>query len=76
MPIPIRTIEVSGESEQSWEDAAALAVKALGRQLVKNIDSLHLESSDGHGPHRGRYEVEARISLKWKRLEPSLRIAG
>lgn len=76
MPIPVRVIEVREESERSWEDAAARAVSALGRQLVKNIESLHLESSDGHGPDDGHYQVEAKISLTWRRLEQRVRIAG
>jgi flavin-binding protein dodecin len=79
MPIPMRVIEVREESENSWEDAAARAVVVLGRQLVKNIDSLNFESSrEGgeHGPESGRYQVEAKIFLSWKRLDRRVRIAG
>jgi hypothetical protein len=79
MPVPVREIEVREESEKSWEDAAARAVVALGRQLLKNIDSLNFENSrehDGRGVEDGRYLVEAKISLSWSRLDRSHRIAG
>ena len=79
MPIPMRVIEVREESERSWEDAAARAVVALGRQLVKNIDSLNFESAreeNGHGVACRRYVVEAKISLSWSRLDRRQRIAG
>lgn len=77
MPIvPIREIEVREGSDQSWEDAAARAVHTVGRELVKNLDSLHLESPAGNGPDHGHYEVEVKIALRWKRLEPRVRIAG
>jgi flavin-binding protein dodecin len=79
MPIPMRVIEVREESERSWADAAARAVVALGRQLVKNIGSLNVEKSregEDHGPESGRYQVEAKISLSWKRLGRRVRTAG
>lgn len=65
----VRIIEIDAESDRSWEDAASEAVRDLGRQLLKNIDSLHAEFLDrkreeGEMP---RYRIEARISLSWSR---------
>jgi hypothetical protein len=79
MPIPMCVIDVREESERSWEDAAARAIVVLGRQLVKNIDSLNFETSregDDQSPGRSRYEVEVKISLSRKRLDRRVRIAG
>lgn len=77
MPVPV-VIEVREESERSWEDAAARAVVVLGRQLVKNIDSLHFDHSrqeDDRSPRNARYCVEASVSLTRTRLDQRRRIA-
>jgi hypothetical protein len=46
---------------------------------VKNFGSLNVEKSregEDHGPESGRYQVEAKISLSWKRLDRRVRTAG
>ncbi|HEU5250528.1 MAG TPA: hypothetical protein VFW15_11130 [Thermoanaerobaculia bacterium] len=77
MSVPV-VIEVREESERSWEDAAARAVVALGRQLVKNIDSLNFDHSrqeSDRSARNGRYCVEASVSLTRTRLDQRRRIA-
>lgn len=77
MSVPV-VIEVREESERSWEDAAARAVVVLGRQLVKNIDSLKFDHSRQEGdrsPGNGRYCVEVSVSLTRTRLDQQRRIA-
>jgi dodecin len=74
----VRTIEVEAESEKGWEDAAALAVVNLGRQLLKSIHSIHLEdlrAGDDNAAMLG-YRVEAKISLSRSRPTPALPTAA
>ena len=78
MSFPTRMIEVREESERGWEDAAARAVVNLGHELIKNIDSLNLDSSretDDHREQGRRYLVEASISLTCGPVAERSRIA-
>jgi dodecin len=73
----LRMIEVEGESETSWEDAAAQAVEKLGRQLLGNINSIHADDLRGNkGDGKAlRYRVEVRVSLSCSQpaLAPAIR---
>jgi dodecin len=60
----LKVIEVLAESEKSWEDAAAEAVKRGGKTL-KNIRSIYIANFEGkvEGNRIVRYRVNAKISF-------------
>lgn len=60
----LKVIEVLAESEKSWEDAAADAVKRAAK-TVKNIQSIYIEHFEAkvEGNRVVRYRVNAKISF-------------
>lgn len=61
----LKVIEVLAQSEKSWEDAAAEAVKQAAKTL-KNIRSIYIEHFEAtvEGNKITRYRVNAKISFK------------
>ncbi len=61
----VKVIEVLAESEKSWEDAAAEAVKEAAKTL-KNIRSIYIENFEAKVERNKivRYRVNAKISFK------------
>ena len=61
----LKVIEVLAQSEKSWEDAAAEAVKQAAKTL-KNIRSIYIENFEAtvEGNKIARYRVNAKISFK------------
>ncbi|HSP93815.1 MAG TPA: dodecin family protein [Thermoanaerobaculia bacterium] len=61
----LKVIEVLAQSEKSWEDAAAEAVKQAAKTL-KNIRSIYIEHFEAtvEGNKIARYRVNAKISFK------------
>jgi hypothetical protein len=60
----LKVIEVLAESEKSWEDAAAEAVKRAAKTL-KNIRSIYIENFEAkvEGDRVVRYRVNGKISF-------------
>jgi hypothetical protein len=60
----LKVIEVLAESEKSWEDAAAEAVKRAAKTL-KNIRSIYIENFEAkvEGNRVVRYRVNGKISF-------------
>ena len=60
----LKVIEVLAESEKSWEDAAAEAVKRASKTL-KNIRSIYIENFEAkvEGNRVVRYRINAKISF-------------
>ena len=60
----LKVIEVLAESEKSWEDAAAEAVKRATKTL-KNIKSIYIENFEAkvEGNRIARYRVNGKISF-------------
>jgi flavin-binding protein dodecin len=60
----LKVIEVLAESEKSWEDAAAEAVKRASKTL-KNIRSIYIENFEAkvEGDRVVRYRVNGKISF-------------
>ena len=60
----LKVIEVLAESEKSWEDAAAEAVKRAAKTL-KNIRSIYIENFEAkvEGNRVVRYRINAKISF-------------
>ena len=60
----LKVIEVLAESDKSWEDAAAGAVKQAAKTL-KNIRSIHIENFEAkvEGNRVVRYRVNGKISF-------------
>jgi dodecin len=60
----LKVVEVLAESEKSWEDAAAEAVKRAGKTL-KNIRSIYIENLEAKvdGNRIVRYRVNGKISF-------------
>jgi len=60
----LKVIEVLAESDKSWEDAAAEAVKQAAKTL-KNIRSIYIENFEAkvEGDRVVRYRVNAKISF-------------
>jgi flavin-binding protein dodecin len=60
----LKVIEVLAESEKSWEDAAAEAVRRAAR-TVKNIQSIYIEHFEAKvdGNNVIRYRINAKISF-------------
>ena len=64
MPDMLKVIEVLAESEKSWEDATAEAVKRAAKTL-KNIRSIYIENFEAkvEGNRVVRYRVNGKISF-------------
>lgn len=60
----LKVIEVLAESEKSWEDAAAEAVKRSAKTL-KNVRSIYIENFEAkvEGGKIARYRVNAKVSF-------------
>jgi dodecin len=60
----LKVIEVLAESEKSWDDAAAEAVKRAAK-TVKNIRSIYIEHFEAKvdGNRVVRYRINAKISF-------------
>lgn len=60
----LKVIEVLAESEKSWDDAAAEAVKRAAKTL-KNIRSIYIENFEAkvEGDRVVSYRVNAKISF-------------
>ncbi|HEX7252309.1 MAG TPA: dodecin family protein [Thermoanaerobaculia bacterium] len=60
----LKVVEVLAESEKSWDDAAAEAVKRAGKTL-KNIRSIYIEHFEAkvEGNRIVRYRINAKISF-------------
>jgi flavin-binding protein dodecin len=60
----LKVIEVLAESEKSWDDAAAVAVKRAAKTL-KNIRSIYIENFEAkvEGNRVVRYRINAKISF-------------
>ncbi len=60
----LKVIEVLAESDKSWEDAAADAVKQAAK-TVKNIRSIYIENFEAkvEGNKVVRYRINAKISF-------------
>ena len=60
----LKVIEVLAESEKSWEDAAADAVRGAAK-TVKNIRSIYIENFEAkvEGNKVVRYRINAKISF-------------
>jgi len=60
----LKVIEVLAESEKSWDDAAAEAVKRAAKTL-KNIRSIYIENFEAkvEGNRVVRYRINAKISF-------------
>ena len=60
----LKVIEVLAESDKSWEDAAAEAVKQAAKTL-KNIRSIYIENFEAkvEGNRVVRYRVNGKISF-------------
>ena len=61
----VKVIEVLAQSDKSWEDAAADAVKQASKTL-KNIRSIYIENFEAkvEGNRIVRYRVNAKISFQ------------
>jgi flavin-binding protein dodecin len=61
----VKVIEVLAQSDKSWEDAAADAVKQASKTL-KNIRSIYIENFEAkvEGNKIVRYRVNAKISFQ------------
>jgi flavin-binding protein dodecin len=61
----VKVIEVLAQSEKSWEDAAAEAVKEAAKTL-KNIRSIYIEHLEAKVERNKivRYRVNAKISFQ------------
>jgi flavin-binding protein dodecin len=61
----LKVIEVLAQSEKSWEDAAAEAVKQAAKTLT-NIRSIYIENFEAtvEGNRIVRYRVNAKISFQ------------
>ena len=61
----LKVIEVLAESEKSWEDAAAEAVRRAAKTL-KNIRSIYIENfaAEVEGNRVVRYRVNGKISFE------------
>ncbi len=61
----VKVIEVLAQSEKSWEDAAAEAVKQAAKTLT-NIRSIYIENFEAkvEGNKIVRYRVNAKISFR------------
>jgi dodecin len=60
----LKVVEVLAESEKSWDDAAAEAVKKAAKTL-KNIRSIYIEHFEAkvEGNRIVRYRINAKISF-------------
>ena len=60
----LKVIEVLAESEKSWEDAAANAVKQAAKTL-KNIKSIYIENFEAkvEGNKIVLYRINAKVSF-------------
>lgn len=60
----IKVIEVLGESDKSWEDAAAQAVAEAGK-TVRNIKSIYIENHEAKVEDNKivKYRINAKISF-------------
>ena len=60
----LKVIEILAESEKSWEDAAAKAVKQAAK-TVKNIRSIYIEHFEAkvQGDRVVRYRINGKISF-------------
>jgi flavin-binding protein dodecin len=60
----VKVIEVLAESNKSWEDAAAAAVKKAS-QTVHNVRSIYIKEFEAkvEGDHITQYRVNAKISF-------------
>jgi flavin-binding protein dodecin len=60
----LKVIEVLAESDKSWDDAAAEAVKRAAKTL-KNIRSIYIEHFEAkvEGNRVVRYRINAKISF-------------
>ena len=60
----LKVIEVLAESDKSWEDAAAEAVKRAAKTL-KNIRSIYVENLEAKvdGDRIVRYRINGKISF-------------
>ena len=60
----LKVVEVLAESEKSWDDAAAEAVKRASKTL-KNIRSIYIEHFEAkvEGNRVVRYRINAKISF-------------
>ena len=60
----LKVIEVLAESEKSWDDAAAGAVKRAAKTL-KNIRSIYIENFEAKVENNRvvRYRINAKISF-------------
>ncbi len=61
----VKVIEVLAESEKSWEDAAAAAVKQASKTL-KNIRSIYVENFEAKVEANKivRYRINGKISFQ------------
>ncbi len=63
----VKVIEVLAQSEKSWEDAAASAVKAASKS-IDNIKSIHIVNMNAK-VEKGKitkYRINAKISFQIK----------
>ncbi len=63
----VKVIEVLAQSEKSWEDAAATAVKAASKS-IDNIKSIHIVNMNAK-VEKGKitkYRINAKISFQIK----------
>lgn len=60
----VKVIEVLAESDKSWEDAAAAAVKQAGKTM-KNIKSIYIENMEAQVEKNKivKYRINAKISF-------------
>lgn len=60
----LKVIEVLGESDKSWEDAAAQAVAEAGK-TVRNIKSIYIENHEAKVEDNKivKYRINAKISF-------------
>jgi len=64
MPKIVKVIEVLAQSEKSWEDAAAKAVKTASKS-IKNIKSIYIvdQSAKIEDNKIVKYRINAKISF-------------
>jgi len=64
MPNVVKVVEVLAQSEKSWEDAAAEAVKKASKTL-KNIKSIYIKNMEAkvENDRITQYGINAKISF-------------
>lgn len=68
MPNMLKVIEVLSESEKSWEDAAAVAVKRAG-ESVRDIKSIYIDNFEAKVENDKivEYRINAKVTFLLER---------